>query len=158
MGITGIIIIAAAALGAGALITFLILNSKVTLLRESNNQLEVKLEEREIRLEQEQREKGALETELATLRADYRNLQQRLTEQKGELEELQKTFRNEFRNLANDILEEKSKKFTEQNREKLDAILKPLGEKIYSDKPKWKTNRFRIYWEAWKRNNQAETK
>lgn len=35
---------------------------------------------------------------------------------------------------------------------------KPLGEKIYSDKPKWKVNRFRIYWEAWKRNNRAETK
>lgn len=130
MGITGIIIIAAAALGAGALITFLILNSKVTLLRESNSLLEVKLEERENRLDQEQTEKGALETQLATMRADYRNLQERLTEQKGELEELQKTFRNEFRNLANDILEEKSKKFTEQNREKLDAILKPLGEKI----------------------------
>lgn len=130
MGITGIIIIAAAALGAGALITFLILNSKVTLLKEGNGRLEVKLEERENRLEQEVAEKGRLETELATLRADYRNLQERLTEQKGELEQLQKTFRNEFRNLANDILEEKSKKFTEQNREKLDAILKPLGEKI----------------------------
>ncbi|PWN06440.1 DNA recombination protein RmuC [Rhodohalobacter mucosus] len=130
MGLIEIGIIAVAALGAGALITFLILNSKITLLRERNSLQETELEERENRLEAQRAEKSALETELATLRADYRNLQERLSEQKGELEELQKTFRNEFRNLANDILEEKSKKFTEQNREKLDALLKPLGEKI----------------------------
>lgn len=51
-------------------------------------------------------------------------------EQKQELEELNNRFRIEFKNLASDILEEKSKKFTEQNREKLDTLLKPLGEKI----------------------------
>ncbi len=34
---------------------------------------------------------------------------------------------------------------------------KPLGEKIYSDKPKWKANLFSIYWNAWKRNKRTET-
>jgi len=49
---------------------------------------------------------------------------------KKDIEKLQDNFRNEFRNLANEILEEKTKKFTEQNRTKLDEILKPLSEKI----------------------------
>ena len=130
MGLTEAIIIAAGALGLGVLITFLILNSKVNLLKERSRSLEENLGESKLNLEQERAEKNRLEKDLASLKADYRNLEERLKEQKGELEELQKTFRNEFRNLANDILEEKSKKFTEQNREKLDALLKPLGEKI----------------------------
>jgi len=58
------------------------------------------------------------------------NLNQKLQEQKNEIEELQKKFTLEFENLANRIFEEKSKKFTEQNRENLDDLLKPLGEKI----------------------------
>ena len=130
MGLTEAIIIAAGALALGVLITFLILNSKVNLLKERSRSLEENLGESKLNLEQERAEKNRLEKDLASLKADYRNLEERLKEQKGELEELQKTFRNEFRNLANDILEEKSKKFTEQNREKLDALLKPLGEKI----------------------------
>jgi DNA recombination protein RmuC len=130
MGLTEAILLAAAALALGALFTFLILNSKVNLLKERSRSLEENLNESKSGLEQERSEKNRLETELAALKADYRNLEERLKEQKGELEELQKTFRNEFRNLANDILEEKSKKFTEQNREKLDALLKPLGDKI----------------------------
>ena len=35
-----------------------------------------------------------------------------------------------FKQLSQDILEDKSKRFTEQNQQNLDAILKPLGEKI----------------------------
>ncbi|MCX6283590.1 MAG: DNA recombination protein RmuC, partial [Bacteroidetes bacterium] len=57
-------------------------------------------------------------------------LNEKLVTLKKDLESLQENFRNEFKNLANDILEEKTKKFTEQNRTKLDEILKPLCEKI----------------------------
>jgi len=35
-----------------------------------------------------------------------------------------------FKQLSQDILEEKSKRFTEQNQQNLDSLLKPLGEKI----------------------------
>jgi len=52
------------------------------------------------------------------------------------MRELQERFKEEFENLANKILEEKSKKFTEQNKEKLDALLKPLGEKLENFKKK----------------------
>jgi len=42
----------------------------------------------------------------------------------------------DFQNLANSILEEKTTKFTQQNKENLDNILKPLGEKIAEFKTK----------------------
>ena len=71
-----------------------------------------------------------LSNENSSLKADYSNLQIKLNEQKSEVEELQEKFTKEFENLANKILEEKSSKFTIQNKENLDQILKPLGEKI----------------------------
>ncbi len=66
----------------------------------------------------------------SSLKSDYANLQNKLTEQKSEIEKLQEKFTKEFENLANKILEEKSSKFTTQNKENLDQILKPLSEKI----------------------------
>jgi DNA recombination protein RmuC len=71
-----------------------------------------------------------LNNKLSTSTAEYSNLQNKLEEQKSDIEKLQDKFRIEFKNLANEILEEKTQKFTEQNKLKLDEILKPLGEKI----------------------------
>jgi DNA recombination protein RmuC len=58
------------------------------------------------------------------------NLSDKLNEQREELQTLQEKFTREFENLANKIFEEKSSKFTQQNRENIDQLLKPLGEKI----------------------------
>lgn len=58
------------------------------------------------------------------------NLQKKLEEQKEEIENLQKKFTQVFENLANRIFDEKSSKFTQQNRDNIDQILKPLGERI----------------------------
>jgi DNA recombination protein RmuC len=77
-------------------------------------------------------EKDQLSIELTRRDADFENLKQRSDEQKAEVEKLQERFQKEFENLANKILEEKSNKFTNQNKENLDAILKPLQEKIKS--------------------------
>jgi DNA recombination protein RmuC len=129
MGLTEVLI-AVAALGLGILISAFFFKPKLSRLEERHSLLENSVADRESKLENATQRAGDLEKELATLNADYRNLQERLNDQKQELEELQNRFRIEFKNLANDILEEKSKKFTEQNREKLDALLKPLGEKI----------------------------
>ena len=71
-----------------------------------------------------------LNNELSTTKADYRNLEKKLTEQKQELEEIQNRFKMEFENLAGKILDDKSRKFTEQNKENLDNILTPLKERI----------------------------
>ncbi len=81
-------------------------------------------------LKTERDEKLQLSTQLSRTKADYDNLQVRLTEQKQELQQLQEKFTKEFENLANKILDEKSQKFTEQNKQNIDQILKPLGEKI----------------------------
>jgi len=71
-----------------------------------------------------------LNRNLSKVETENKGLIEKLTEHKAEVEKLQEKFSIQFRNLANDILEEKTKKFTEQNKIKLDEILTPLGEKI----------------------------
>jgi len=71
-----------------------------------------------------------LNVQLSRKTTENEGLNEKLSTLKKDIENLQENFRNEFKNLANDILEEKTKKFTEQNRSKLDEILKPLSEKI----------------------------
>ncbi|MBA6151289.1 DNA recombination protein RmuC [Gelidibacter maritimus] len=75
-------------------------------------------------------EKDFLNTELTRKNADFENLFTKHQEQKAEVEKLQEKFTLEFENLANKILDEKSTKFTTQNKENINAILKPLHEKI----------------------------
>jgi len=62
--------------------------------------------------------------------AELSALKEKYSQYRSEVENLQERFKIEFKNLANDILEEKTQKFTDQNRTRLDEILKPLGEKI----------------------------
>lgn len=116
----------------GLIIGFLVakLTSKNTestnnLLKESIGKLEVensKLKETEIDLNKR----------LSVMDTANENLEKRLQEQKDEIETLQKKFAAEFENLANRIFEEKSSRFTQQNRENIDQLLKPLGDKIKS--------------------------
>jgi DNA recombination protein RmuC len=46
------------------------------------------------------------------------------------LNEAKEALTNHFKNLANEILEEKARKFTEQNAQQLDVLLKPLQTKL----------------------------
>ncbi len=71
-----------------------------------------------------------LKSKVSRMEAEATSLVQKLNEQKEELAAMQERFRIEFKNLAGEILEEKTRKFTEQNQSGLEAILKPLGEKI----------------------------
>jgi DNA recombination protein RmuC len=77
-------------------------------------------------------EKNFLDVELAKRNTEFENLEQKLKEQKSEVEKLQEKFTNEFEVLANKILDNKSEKFTKQNKENIDGILKPLQQKIES--------------------------
>jgi len=128
------IIIAVIFLIIGFGLAFFMVKSRESQLQERNLSLQSSLDEKELKLESVTSRANSVENELATVKADYKNLQERFSELKSEkekeLRQLDERFRNEFKNLANEILEEKSKKFTEQNREKLDTLLKPLGEKI----------------------------
>ncbi len=84
--------------------------------------------EREIKTERDKI--IALNSELATRKAEYVALNDKLETQKKELADLHKQLNDQFSNLANKILEEKSQKFTQQNKENIDSILKPLNEKL----------------------------
>jgi len=93
------------------------------MLEQQNTAIQLHLKEKEILINE-------LNAQLSRKTTENEGLNEKLTTLKKDIEKLQDNFRNEFRNLANDILEEKTKKFTEQNRTKLEEILKPLGEKI----------------------------
>jgi DNA recombination protein RmuC len=118
----------------GAFAAFLIAKLKyegsVGKTGERNSFLEEELAKTEKDLASEREKVIKLNSENSALNSDYRNLQEKLAEQKSEIEELQNKFAKEFENLANKILDEKSSKFTLQNKENLDQILKPLSEKI----------------------------
>lgn len=114
----------------GFALAFFIGKSKQSRLEERNANLSQTAELSESKLISETERANQAEKEFTRLKAEYAHLEEKLSEQKQQLRELQEQFRTEFKNLANDILEEKSKKFTEQNKEKLDQLLKPLGEKI----------------------------
>lgn len=77
------------------------------------------------------------ESEAAALREKNAELLTRIeaerksTEEKmALLNEARQSLTDQFRNLANQIFEEKGARFTQQNQANLDALLKPLGERL----------------------------
>ncbi|MTI89496.1 MAG: DNA recombination protein RmuC [Balneolaceae bacterium] len=116
-------------------------------LGETEQKLDTQAKEQETKLRELQQKKDAqlneernraneLDRRLASRNAEYKNLQERLNEQKRELAEMQEQLTTQFENLANKILEEKSEKFTKQNKEQIDQLLNPLGEKLEAFKKK----------------------
>jgi len=99
-------------------------------LNQSVINLETKLEELQSELKFIQKEKESLISDKTRLETEFKNTSEKLHDNKGELEKLNEKFTKEFENLANKILDEKSSKFTEQNKENIKNILKPLQEKI----------------------------
>lgn len=88
------------------------------------------IEKTQKELEDREKEVIELNRQVSARNVEFRNLNEKLQDQKNEIEKLHEKFRIEFKNLANEIFDEKSKKFTEQNKVKLDEILKPLSEKL----------------------------
>jgi DNA recombination protein RmuC len=71
-----------------------------------------------------------LQKGLVLAQADNRVLEGRLKTQLDEIAQLQARFVTEFENMANKILESKSQKFTDLNKENMEAVLAPLGKQI----------------------------
>jgi DNA recombination protein RmuC len=92
--------------------------------------------ERLISVENEMKKKENLiidlKSDIAKKDENLSNLNERLDEEKKRLKEQHDQLKTEFENLANEILDKKSEKFVKQNKENLDKILDPLGEKIKS--------------------------
>lgn len=101
-------------------------------LEERVKMLESELKTLHEKLDAERSKLIQVSNELSATGNANRNLQERLNEQKQEVEQLQERFKTEFKNIANELLEDKSKRFTEQNQEKLGEILKPLNDRIKS--------------------------
>ncbi len=95
------------------------------------------LGEREIQLQQAQarisvKEAAILELSSGLARSESRQeaLAAELAGRGQEMQQIREQSRLEFEQLANRILEQKSEKFTRQNQENLDRLLKPLQERI----------------------------
>lgn len=121
----------------GMTITKLKSKSEQSTLEERQNQMGLTIDDLKqqlLKLESERedirREKEFLNAELTRKNTEFENLQQLNLKRDKELEERQEQLRKDFELLANKILEEKSEKFTNKNKENLDAILKPLQDKI----------------------------
>jgi len=97
----------------------------------------------EKRIQEELAVHQQLESQLAQAREAQSDAKQSLeridatlSSERKQFQEKQETFKIEFQNLANKIMEEKSVKFTEQNKNNLDAIMNPLREQLKDFKKK----------------------
>ena len=105
-------------------------DSEVSQVSFERDQLQAENNSKEEELQNMRAEVVSLNRQLAESQASHKDMQRRLEEQKEEIEKLNEKFSTEFQNLANRIFEEKSKKFTDQNKEKLNELLSPLRERI----------------------------
>ncbi len=103
---------------------------------ETMSQLRKDLEQAKGQLSVRTEEFININRQMAGLDAERKLLTEKLDTQKKEIEEMSRKFNLEFENIANKILDEKSQKFTKQNREHLEIILKPLEENIDKFKKK----------------------
>ena len=118
----------------------------VVLRQESSSQLVQLRSETASQLADLRQEKDEFQNALTARDVAFENLEQRMNEKTGELEQLQEKFTKDFELVANKILDDKSSKFTLQNKQNLDIILKPLQEKIQNfEKRVEETNKEAIY-------------
>lgn len=106
------------------------LEERIEQLSYREEKLEEQLEHITTEKEAVRKEKEFLNSELIRRNAENENLELKMNEQAKELAKIQEKFTKEFENLANKILDSKTEKFTKQNKENLDQVLKPLQEKI----------------------------
>ncbi|MGB3131455.1 MAG: DNA recombination protein RmuC [Saprospiraceae bacterium] len=112
------------------------LQSSLQIIKNQAQQFSSELSEQKTLNQQQQDDILKLHRGLSAGTEAYKSLQLRLETQKQEIEDFRKQSNIEFQNIANKILEEKSQKFTQSNKDNLDAILKPLGENLESFKKK----------------------
>jgi len=93
------------------------------------------LKEKEVNRDQ-QNELNLHQRQVSELRAQNVSLLEKLDAQKNEMIEIQKTAHLQFEKLAQQIFEEKTGKFTEANKNNMEALLRPLAENIDSFKKK----------------------
>lgn len=76
------------------------------------------------------KDKEELNIQLTRLTSEYEALAVALEKEKQRFATFEKDFNDKFENLAHKIILDKTAKFTDLNKENIETILKPLGEKI----------------------------
>jgi DNA recombination protein RmuC len=102
----------------------------VAILRSNQNQYQGAIAELTIQLEQIQVERDQALQNAIRLEAELDSERKQVQYRIDSLNEAKEALTNQFKNLANEILEDKTKKFTEQNAQQLDILLKPLQTKL----------------------------
>lgn len=102
----------------------------VALLRSSQRQQKGLIAEQTIQLEQVRGERDQALQNAIRLEAELNTERKQVQHRIDSLNEAKEALTNQFKNLANEILEDKAKKFTEQNAQQLDTLLKPLQTKL----------------------------
>lgn len=129
------IIILIIGIAAGLLIGFfaskLGSSKQIVSLTEKSSYLESEVSKLNQQLTEERNKSSNLSVSLAESNTNNENLKQKLDEKLKDMESLQQKFTAEFEALASKILDEKSSKFTLQNKENIEGILKPLRERIF---------------------------
>jgi DNA recombination protein RmuC len=92
--------------------------------------LDTALHERDLALRARADEVQALAVRLERASTELAEERRRSEEKLALLEDARLRLAEQFKSLAQDILEDKSKRFTEQNRTNLEALLNPLREQI----------------------------
>lgn len=92
--------------------------------------LDAALHERDLALRARADEVQALAVRLERASTELAEERRRSEEKLALLEDARLRLAEQFKSLAQDILEDKSKRFTEQNRTNLEALLNPLREQI----------------------------
>jgi DNA recombination protein RmuC len=100
-------------------------------------------EEKSSRVSVLEEDLGKTKQENTTLQTRLSELETRLEEERKNaeeklvlLQEAKEQLKMEFQNVANKIFEDKSQKFTDQNKENLDSVLKPVREQLSEFKKK----------------------
>ena len=102
----------------------------VFILRSHQKQTAVSLFEQTTLLNALREERDQAVLHATRLEAELDSERKQVQNRIESLNEAKEALTNQFKNLANEILEDKSRKFTEQNAQQLDILLKPLQTKL----------------------------
>lgn len=120
------LLIAFAGVAIGIFVTWLVLRERLAAGQASLDTALIDIRSKDIAI-------SDLQSSHSTLSAELKAAEVRIGEQQKSFAEklaFKSVMEAEFKNLANEILEDKSRKFTEQNKLNLDALLNPLGREI----------------------------
>jgi len=102
----------------------------VAILRSNQNQQQSNITELTTQIEQIRHERDQALQKAIRLEAELYSERKQVQHRIDSLNEAKEALTNQFKNLANEILEDKTRKFTEQNAQQLDILLKPLQTKL----------------------------